>query len=52
MEAPIRTPCDAKRLTFKLLLVVLTVVFNTSCESMRCYTCPDARNRVAHESQV
>lgn len=50
MEAPTPAPSPfmsfvPKRLSLVLFFAALTVVFSTGCESMRCYTCPDARNQ-------
>jgi hypothetical protein len=55
METPtpmLAIPHFAKRWPLVLLLAALTVVFSTGCQSMHCYTCPDARNRAAHEAQA
>lgn len=35
------------RFSLVLLLAPLAVAFCTGCESMHCYTCPDARNQTA-----
>jgi hypothetical protein len=51
METPLTplsfAPSRVKRLSLALLLAAITVVFGAGCESMRCLTCPDARNQAA-----
>jgi hypothetical protein len=42
--------CRVKRLSLSLFLAVVVIVLGAGCESMRCYTCPDARNQAAPPS--
>ncbi len=51
MEIPLNplsfAPSCVKRLSLALLLAAIVMIFGAGCESMRCLTCPDARNQAA-----
>ena len=47
MKASTLMPVGPKRLSCVLLLAAWMMLFGAGCESMRCNTCPDARNEVA-----